>query len=273
MFCSLCAGIAGILEVGWLGTITTGLGQGMELTVIAATVIGGANLTGGAGTAFGTTREYTDGITQLSVVNVQEVATMKRLLLMLCACIPVLAFAQTGEVPKAVMEDLASDLSQIQQTLQEAQEKQEMYQAYYKPGMFWLASDFGKIGKQVKVTANDAPIRAGASQKARTVANTSVGKMYNVLDKTGDWYAVRLDKPVGGFDAGWIKASDTVPVVPHMEPPSSSTQPRDIYDAVLDKVNKLKQKYNENPYLTVTGFTVNVGSPPSIGVNFEFKKK
>ncbi len=53
MFSSLCAGIAGILEVGWLGTITTGLGQGMELTVIAAAVIGGANLTGGAGTAFG----------------------------------------------------------------------------------------------------------------------------------------------------------------------------------------------------------------------------
>jgi ribose transport system permease protein len=53
MACSLCAGIAGILEVGWLGTITTGLGQGMELTVIAAAVIGGANLAGGGGTAFG----------------------------------------------------------------------------------------------------------------------------------------------------------------------------------------------------------------------------
>ena len=48
MFCSLCAGIAGILEVGWLGTITTSLGQGMELSVI-----GGANLSGGVGTAFG----------------------------------------------------------------------------------------------------------------------------------------------------------------------------------------------------------------------------
>ncbi|HVQ05200.1 MAG TPA: ABC transporter permease, partial [Burkholderiaceae bacterium] len=47
MFCSLTAGIAGILEVGWLGTITTSLGQGMELTVIAAAVIGGANLSGG----------------------------------------------------------------------------------------------------------------------------------------------------------------------------------------------------------------------------------
>jgi len=53
MVCSLCAGIAGILEVGWLGTITTSLGQGMELSVIAASVIGGANLTGGVGTAFG----------------------------------------------------------------------------------------------------------------------------------------------------------------------------------------------------------------------------
>jgi len=53
MFSAFCAGVAGILEVGWLGTITTGLGQGMELTVIAAAVIGGANLTGGVGTAFG----------------------------------------------------------------------------------------------------------------------------------------------------------------------------------------------------------------------------
>jgi len=35
MLCSACAGIAGILEVGWLGTISTSLGQGMELAVIA----------------------------------------------------------------------------------------------------------------------------------------------------------------------------------------------------------------------------------------------
>jgi ribose transport system permease protein len=53
MFCSLCAGLTGILEVGWLGTISTSLGQGMELSVIAAAVIGGANLMGGIGTAFG----------------------------------------------------------------------------------------------------------------------------------------------------------------------------------------------------------------------------
>nr|WP_297119654.1 hypothetical protein [Thalassospira sp.] len=53
MFSALMAGIAGVLEVGWLGGVTTNLGQAMELTVIAAAVIGGANLAGGGGTAFG----------------------------------------------------------------------------------------------------------------------------------------------------------------------------------------------------------------------------
>jgi ribose transport system permease protein len=53
MLSALMAGVAGILQVGWLGTITTGMGTGMELIVIAAVVIGGANLMGGSGTAFG----------------------------------------------------------------------------------------------------------------------------------------------------------------------------------------------------------------------------
>lgn len=53
VFCALMAGVTGVLEVGWLGGVTTNLGQAMELTVIAAAVIGGANLAGGVGTAFG----------------------------------------------------------------------------------------------------------------------------------------------------------------------------------------------------------------------------
>lgn len=53
MFSAFTAGIAGILMTGWLGSATTGLGQSMELAVIAASVIGGANLAGGEGTAIG----------------------------------------------------------------------------------------------------------------------------------------------------------------------------------------------------------------------------
>lgn len=53
MISALAAGICGVVEVAWLGAVTTNLGTGMELQVIAATVIGGANLAGGAGTVFG----------------------------------------------------------------------------------------------------------------------------------------------------------------------------------------------------------------------------
>jgi ribose transport system permease protein len=53
MVSALSAGIAGVIETGWLGAVTTNLGAGMELQVIAAAVIGGANLAGCVGTAFG----------------------------------------------------------------------------------------------------------------------------------------------------------------------------------------------------------------------------
>ncbi len=53
MLSALSAGIAGIVQTGWLGAVTTNIGSGMELQVIAAAVIGGANLAGGIGTAFG----------------------------------------------------------------------------------------------------------------------------------------------------------------------------------------------------------------------------
>ena len=53
MLCGFMAGVAGVLEASWLGGVTTNLGQSMELSVIAAAVIGGANLIGGSGSILG----------------------------------------------------------------------------------------------------------------------------------------------------------------------------------------------------------------------------
>jgi ribose/xylose/arabinose/galactoside ABC-type transport system permease subunit len=49
----LCAGIAGLLLVARLTTATESLGNGLELTAIAAAVIGGVSLRGGAGSFWG----------------------------------------------------------------------------------------------------------------------------------------------------------------------------------------------------------------------------
>jgi ribose/xylose/arabinose/galactoside ABC-type transport system permease subunit len=49
----LTAGIAAVLSLGYYGAGSSGDGQGYELNVIAATVVGGASLVGGKGTALG----------------------------------------------------------------------------------------------------------------------------------------------------------------------------------------------------------------------------
>ncbi len=51
---AVVAGIAGLVQYSYLSSVTADLGTGEELAVIAATVIGGANLAGGEGTILGT---------------------------------------------------------------------------------------------------------------------------------------------------------------------------------------------------------------------------
>ncbi|HEY5752363.1 MAG TPA: ABC transporter permease [Chthoniobacterales bacterium] len=49
----LTAGIAALMALGYYGAASSGDGQGYELNVIAAAVVGGASLTGGKGSALG----------------------------------------------------------------------------------------------------------------------------------------------------------------------------------------------------------------------------
>jgi len=53
VLCSLSAALAAILSVGWSGSANNSLGQTYELLAIASAVIGGANLMGGEGSAYG----------------------------------------------------------------------------------------------------------------------------------------------------------------------------------------------------------------------------
>jgi ribose transport system permease protein len=53
IFAGLTAGIAALLALGYYGAATSGDGQGYELNVIAASVVGGASLSGGKGSALG----------------------------------------------------------------------------------------------------------------------------------------------------------------------------------------------------------------------------
>ncbi|MBL0175490.1 MAG: ABC transporter permease [Ignavibacteria bacterium] len=53
MLSGLSAGLAGMISAGYYGSANTATGEGYELAVIAAAVVGGASLSGGSGTALG----------------------------------------------------------------------------------------------------------------------------------------------------------------------------------------------------------------------------
>jgi ribose/xylose/arabinose/galactoside ABC-type transport system permease subunit len=53
VICSASAAVAGFVLISQIGRLDVGFGEGREFDVIAAAVLGGASLMGGAGTAFG----------------------------------------------------------------------------------------------------------------------------------------------------------------------------------------------------------------------------
>ena len=61
----LVAGIAAILQTGRLGAFYASMGDGMEMNVIAAVVIGGTSMTGGRGSIVGTFA----GVLLLGIIN------------------------------------------------------------------------------------------------------------------------------------------------------------------------------------------------------------
>ncbi len=46
----------------------------------------------------------------------------------------------------------------------------------------------------------------------------------------------------------------------------------DIYNKIIYKMRELKKKYQNHPYIKITGFDINIGIPPSVTISIEFKK-
>ncbi len=65
VLCCTLSGLAGIIYMSRFGASTPGFGVGLEMTAISAAVIGGASLTGGEGTVFGSIL----GIALLSIIT------------------------------------------------------------------------------------------------------------------------------------------------------------------------------------------------------------
>ncbi|MEO8391863.1 MAG: ABC transporter permease [Chloroflexota bacterium] len=75
ILCGALSGLAGFMFLVRFGTITVSAGQGLELSAVAAAVVGGVNTFGGSGTAFGTLLgAVVIGTLQQSLLRMQNVS-------------------------------------------------------------------------------------------------------------------------------------------------------------------------------------------------------
>jgi len=179
---------------------------------------------------------------------------------------PLIVAAQSGEIPKAAIDELANDMARLQKAVLDAQAKQAATEAQANTN---LPGEF-RVTEKEKVTVT-APtfLYKGAGNKAGTIVKVSEGENFPVVDRTSDWYAVELKEPVNGLNVGWIPATA---VVLTLKRSNVQTTPADngIFNTLAAEAAQLKRKYENNPYFKVTGFTFNT-TPPGLSINFEFK--
>jgi hypothetical protein len=168
--------------------------------------------------------------------------------------------AAQAEQPKTLettMGDIAADLTTLQREVEIGSPK---YAAYALPSL-----------RRIKLTGKNVPIYKGADQTSGVLMKLSEGKVLPVLDKAGEWYAVGLDQTNTEFKSGWVHASAVVPESYTFQAQQVQSTSDAMYQRVMDRVRGLKEKYQNNPYVRVTGFSVDITVPPAVSIAFEFK--
>lgn len=186
---------------------------------------------------------------------------------LLIAMVPSLGHAQQTRIPDEAVRQLSKDLADLNREVLRAQ---QVLQA--SSGVF-------RYPLKATVTRKSVPVRLGASEIAKISFNAKEGETYGVLDKVGDWYAIQSQD-----QAGWVNASGVKVVLlsggkifPALEHAMAMVVPEErlmerIFRSLTESATKLREKYAQNPYFFVKGFSVNLGITPSVQLTFEFKQ-
>ncbi len=167
-----------------------------------------------------------------------------------------MAFSEE-KIPSDVLKELSRDLAEINKLILERQattQAREGLVGYYT---------------KIRVTKDTAYAYAGASWEAGKIAQFAAGKVLPVIDKAGPWYAVDL----GEEKTGWVNATQVVPTGIGPKPffAAADDLSTRIYTLLTNKLAELKEKYEKNLYIKVKGFSVSLGMPMSVTIDFEFR--
>lgn len=170
--------------------------------------------------------------------------------------------AEEKTIPKEAFDELAVELSKLHKEVMAIQ------QTYFMKGMV----AYGQYQPDYRfVLTKNTKIYSGAATFADPLYEKSHGAIFNVVDKMPGWYAVELGESVHGISVGWVQAGTGVPeIIAAVE--TSKQNVGGAYEALTLAAKKFRDKFQNNPHIRVTGFSINISMSPGLSLDFEFKK-
>jgi hypothetical protein len=178
---------------------------------------------------------------------------MKLLFVVIALLLPLHCVAQDRTVPQPVMDEFAKDLADMQSIVSKEQMTFAASKAYFSTNV-------------ATVSDEHSPLHSAPAETSTVVGISDPGQQFRVLERNGTWYRVEPTEASQGSLSGWIRAEDLSG--PYA---TDAYQYEDMFTRLAKKAKQIKDRWRNNPYISVTGFTVEVGLPPSVSIDFEFK--
>ncbi len=154
------------------------------------------------------------------------------------------------DIPQEVIDQLSSDVQALQPS----------------PPPFWSDALAAQFSRPVRAPIVDTPIRAEPNAQSAVLATATEGKILPVIDQEGDWVKVQWQD-----GSGWIRADKSVALDTRPEMVQASWLGDKVED-LLKQALELYNSYNSNPYVRISGVSLDVSWSPGVNVQFEFVK-
>lgn len=177
---------------------------------------------------------------------------MRLLVAALFIALPAFVGAKEPKTLNEAMSTLAKDLSSLQRNVDALGKKQWAY-----------------MPSKLRIVRPHTSVYRGADAKSGVLTRLPEGQTARIVDKAGEWYAIGLEQEVKGQNTGWVSASSAAPEMIAFGP--SPINKDDLYEAIMEQVSAFKEMYSTNPYIKITGFSVDISLSPGVSVDFEFK--
>lgn len=181
---------------------------------------------------------------------------MKNTVLIVMIALPA---TSVGQDLSSTLTDLAEDLEGIQAELE----------AIERTNLELVAAESGFA---IAATEDSVPVYSGADVATDKIYEAMEGMNFRVINQANDWYAVQLPQAgSNGMTTGWMNAASGVPNIITPETPDPSLRDR-LLQNMMERVQAMREKYENNPHIQVSGFNVEIGISPSLSIGFSFKE-